>query len=473
MEQATIDKEWEVLVVSGPLSINYLASLLVISSQKDFSFVRPTPDFIYRYIRYPNSFRATLTQLSGEMYQSFLDAHTSMNQIQLLMQQIPRNIYTTLKVLTQGSPRLIQSILPSSLNNIERIINDCLNSANGTANKLGSVMHLLQEIIEMNENTQSWNENAIAEIAIAINESLLEQEEIVRQKNQIEEQCAESKEALKEAHQAYLDAAKGIPTRAPLAKVTMAPTQSPIGIPSKPSRSFFCSFGLFCSKYKRRLAAYNEAVQRERERQENNRKIKEAFDSEKEAERQRIEREEKIISEARQDAANLLELLKQAENAYDQYYKELLQKENTMVSNIMKLSKLKLDEIKPQQTIEILLNATKELTKIKVQWDGLTKFFLDLAARVSITHGVIVHEFVDYIQNTIIVNAAPLDNATLQYFTEILIEPVAMVDRHSHLLYIMSRTYYDISSEYMMGQIAGITGLSYEFCNIFRHMHYF
>jgi hypothetical protein len=291
MEQATIDKEWEALVVSGPLSINYLASLLVISSQKDFSFVRPTPDFIYRYIRYPNSFRATLTQLSGEMYQTFLDAHTSMNQIQLSMQQIPRNIHTTLKVLTQGSPRLIQSILPSSLNNIERLINDCFNSANGTANKFGSVMHLLQEIIEMNENTLSWNENTMAEIAIAINESLLEQEEIVRQKNQIKEQCAESKEALKEAHQAYLDAVKGIPTRAPLPIVTMAPTQSPIGIPSKPSRGLLCSFGLFCSKYKRRLAGYNDAVQRERERQENNRKIKETFDSAKEAERQRIERE--------------------------------------------------------------------------------------------------------------------------------------------------------------------------------------
>jgi hypothetical protein len=93
--------------------------------------------------------------------------------------------------------------------------------------------------------------------------------------------------------------------------------------------------------------------------------------------------------------------LKQAENAYDQYYKELLQKENTMVSNIMKLSRLKLDEINPKQTIEILLNATKELAKIKAQWDGLTKFFLGLAAQVSITHGVIVHEFVDYIQNTV------------------------------------------------------------------------
>ncbi|UJR13152.1 hypothetical protein I4U23_000176 [Adineta vaga] len=152
IEQTQIDKQWETLVVSGPLSINYLGGLLVLSSHKDFGFARPTPEFIYQYIRYPNSFRATLTQLSGEMYDAFLTAHTSMDQIQMLTQQIPNNIRTTLKVITQASPRLIQSILPVSLTNIERIINDCVRLTNNSANRFGLVMNLLQEIIELTQN---------------------------------------------------------------------------------------------------------------------------------------------------------------------------------------------------------------------------------------------------------------------------------------------------------------------------------
>ncbi|UJR13153.1 hypothetical protein I4U23_000177, partial [Adineta vaga] len=264
------------------------------------------------------------------------------------------------------------------------------------------------------------------------------------------------------ARQAYEDAVNNVPTRAPVSQITMAPTQPPVHIPNGPSTgsAMACgfTFGIFCRGYDRQLNAYNNAVRRERERQANIKAIKEAFDSAKEAERQRIAREEKIIAEKRQDAATRLNMLEASEKAYDAYYRELLEKENTLASSIMRISKLKLDEIYSEQTMKILVNATIELKNIKAQWDALTRFFLSLSNQVSLTHGVLVHQFVEVIRNAILTPGEPLDNATLEFFTELLIQPVDIVDRHAHLLYVMAKTYYDISSTYMMKQIAGITG---------------
>jgi hypothetical protein len=42
------------------------------------------------------------------------------------------------------------------------------------------------------------------------------------------------------------------------------------------------------------------------------------------------------------------------------------------------------------------------------------------------------------------------------FYLDMLKENVVGIFRESHLLYIMSKTYYDVSSEYMMSQLAGL-----------------
>lgn len=54
-----------------------------------------------------------------------------------------------------------------------------------------------------------------------------------------------------------------------------------------------------------------------------------------------------------------------------------------MVANIIQTSKLKLNEIDPKETIQILIKATTDLTAIKAEWDGITRFFLNMTARLS------------------------------------------------------------------------------------------
>lgn len=73
-----------------------------------------------------------------------------------------------------------------------------------------------------------------------------------------------------------------------------------------------------------------------------------------------------------------------------------------------------------------------------------------------------------------LVDSAPLDDTVLAFFTRLLIKPVQFVDRHAHLLYVMSKTYHDVlSTRYMMRQIAGISGSSSELSNILRLMQFY
>ncbi|CAF4070886.1 unnamed protein product, partial [Rotaria sordida] len=115
ISQRNIEETWEELVVAGPITVNYIGNLMVLSSKKDFAFTSPTDNYVYQYIKYPNSFSATLVQVANQIYNAFINAHNNMDRIQLNMQQIPNHLNSVLKLLTSAGPRLIETMLPISL----------------------------------------------------------------------------------------------------------------------------------------------------------------------------------------------------------------------------------------------------------------------------------------------------------------------------------------------------------------------
>ncbi len=116
---------------------------MVISSKKDFSFRANLPNATFAYVKYPDSFRATLIQLANEAYNTFLAAHSNMNAIQLNMKQIPGHVKTALKLLASAPIALLEKLLPLSLNNIERIGVECSTLSTNTHNKFADVQFLI------------------------------------------------------------------------------------------------------------------------------------------------------------------------------------------------------------------------------------------------------------------------------------------------------------------------------------------
>jgi hypothetical protein len=66
-----------------------------------------------------------------------------------------------------------------------------------------------------------------------------------------------------------------------------------------------------------------------------------------------------------------------------------------------------------------------------------------------------VHELIDAIKDGQ-ANNLFLDPTDREFFVEILSDICQEIERGAHLLYVMSKTYYDISSEYMVNQITSI-----------------
>ena len=120
-----------------------MGQIMVLSSKKDFSFKVTSPDYNFKYMKHPGSFRATLAQIANAAYSSFLSAHSNMDQIQLYMQQIPGYVKTALKSLATAPFSMLEKMLPVSLNNIDRLGTECSELSLITHNKFADVELLL------------------------------------------------------------------------------------------------------------------------------------------------------------------------------------------------------------------------------------------------------------------------------------------------------------------------------------------
>jgi len=69
-----------------------------------------------------------------------------------------------------------------------------------------------------------------------------------------------------------------------------------------------------------------------------------------------------------------------------------------------------------------------------------------------------VHELIGAIKDAQ-AHGLLIDPTDREFFVEILSITCQEVERGAHLLYVMSKTYYDISSEYMIDQIASMNAL--------------
>ena len=64
---------WGEFLTPAPMSIALLGQLMLIAGEKDFSLSKPEKGF--QFIRYPESFRACLVQVSNSGWTAFNEAH--------------------------------------------------------------------------------------------------------------------------------------------------------------------------------------------------------------------------------------------------------------------------------------------------------------------------------------------------------------------------------------------------------------
>ena len=65
-----------------------------------------------------------------------------------------------------------------------------------------------------------------------------------------------------------------------------------------------------------------------------------------------------------------------------------MNKQEALGTAMTALAMIKFDEISINQTITILLDATKKISDVKEQWSRITRFFTNLASRTEHTQNV-------------------------------------------------------------------------------------
>jgi hypothetical protein len=146
--------------------------------------------------------------------------------------------------------------------------------------------------------------------------------------------------------------------------------------------------------------------------------------------------------------------LSETEKRLDEHYAGHIAALEQMRLITEKLSTLNLKVIDLKEVVEMLRKALRLLGQLRQHWHKLVAFFTGLSAKVEAGFGEALKPFLDTTQVNIDLEATEIDRILI---LELLNDHSMGLYHESYTLYIMSRTYFDVSSKYLMPRIAGLS----------------
>ncbi|XP_050776517.1 uncharacterized protein LOC127032921 [Gopherus flavomarginatus] len=203
---------WEEFLMPAPISIAILGQLVFISAgQGDFSINKNPPKDGFKHIKYPESFRACLCQVSNQGWAAFNTAHVNMDQIRLLSKSVPGRMKVIVKILFQDM-ETVNAMLPMHLKNMKAVADDCKDLAHAVEDKYSDVIYLIQELMEACLNAKKGYEDELKDIQIALQQAEIK-EKVAKEAQKLAEQYHKQvKQLVYESFNQYNEAMKAIPT---------------------------------------------------------------------------------------------------------------------------------------------------------------------------------------------------------------------------------------------------------------------
>ncbi|KAI4896564.1 hypothetical protein NFI96_005805 [Prochilodus magdalenae] len=203
---------WEEYLAPAPLSIAIMGELVFISSNTDFSINKNPPKGGYKFIKYPDSFRACLMQVCNSGWWAFNEAHKNMDQIRLHTMAVPDYMKTAVKILFQGNDEVVEAHLPDQLENIRVIADDCLVLADTTEKRFSDVINIIQELLEACINAEHFYGEELEEVKKKLEETKLREQSAKAEKKLSEKAAKALERELQEAQESYSKAMDSLPS---------------------------------------------------------------------------------------------------------------------------------------------------------------------------------------------------------------------------------------------------------------------
>ncbi|CAC5407806.1 unnamed protein product [Mytilus coruscus] len=213
------DSNWDQFLTPAPCAIAFLGDLILFSADMDFSLDEKPPRDGFKLLRYPNSFRKSLVQVSNAGWSAFNEAHTSMDQIRLHSSNIDGQVKNAVKLLMQGTPEEITQMLPMSLSKIQNIADESLLLAEAIEERFVGVMELTIELLEASTNTKGVYDEKTTEIAIEV--ARTKRESRMKEIKNTEKRLSNMKKEVKDAQSDYEEAINNISSGGDLIGLTV------------------------------------------------------------------------------------------------------------------------------------------------------------------------------------------------------------------------------------------------------------
>ncbi|XP_042562161.1 uncharacterized protein LOC122131545 [Clupea harengus] len=203
---------WEEYLTPAPLSIAIMGELVFISSGTDFSINKNPPPTGFKYIKYPDSFRACLMQICNSGWHAFNEAHKNMDQIRIHTATVPDYMKAAVKILFQGNDEVIETLLPNQLENIRTIADECVTLAEGVENKYSIVINLIQELLEACVNAEHFHGEELEKVKMKLKENEM-REKTAKELNERSKKAMENmSKQLEDAQDEYKKSMDSLPS---------------------------------------------------------------------------------------------------------------------------------------------------------------------------------------------------------------------------------------------------------------------
>ncbi|XP_072436354.1 uncharacterized protein [Chiloscyllium punctatum] len=203
---------WEEFLTPGPLSIAILGELIFISAAEAFQVKLSVAGKTFRFLRHPESFHACLMQVSDQGWKAFNKAHRNMDQIRLYSMSAPKHLASAVQVLSRRDPKVVKAMLPSRLNSIRKVAEQCQQLAVSVEEEFTSLIELVQELLEFCASSRTEHHASLEQVRQTLAESQFRKEAAEKEKQKVEVQFGDVCARMEEARAVYRKAMKMIPS---------------------------------------------------------------------------------------------------------------------------------------------------------------------------------------------------------------------------------------------------------------------
>lgn len=398
------NESWTESLITAPSSVSIMGGLVYVSSGNDFSINPPPKGF--HYVQYPNSFMACLMQVCNSSWRAFNLAHKNMDQIRIHTVSVPKYMNTTVRIFSQGSDKIVETLLPRQLETIQTVAKQCLTLAEGVEKKYSDVIELIMELLEACASNKCIYEQNLKDVETKL--------EIAKQKKKNSEEW--DVKFKRDLETLSTDLEKG-------------ETEYQKSLDSLPSNWEMLGMDF--------VEGITSPLQ----------SIRKLFTGGKTAGDRAAEHSKARVKQS-------VEYLKTKRESYEQYEKKLKDNQKELDDILKELYGCQVETVEFDSVIKLLTKGMEALGKAQQQWQKIVRLFQTVSSIVSLIFSKTLSDFVKLSDD-----AKNLSGKDKDFVKELLYEQATDACNIASMVHMISGTYTEVSNKYLMNGVSSLSSL--------------